>query len=295
MRPFILVVFLSASLAAQSAAVPARVFDAGRHAFGDVETLVTDLAKADVVLVGEQHDDPQSHRFELAMLEGLARRRLDGVSVGFEMFERDVQDPLDHFQMGHLTEQEFLAASRPWPNYATDYKPLVDVAVANNWPIFASNAPTTLAAEVSKNGLDGLAALTGKSGDQAKWFAKEVTCKTGDDYFKRFADEMGAHPPATPEDTQRYFQAQCLRDETMAESVAQAYQTGTLGGRRSLVVHFNGSFHTDFAEGLAADAKRRLPGKRIVIVSILPVADLNKVAPDEKEQQRADYLVYVKQ
>jgi hypothetical protein len=94
------------------------------------------LVWADVVLVGEQHDDPNTHRLELAVLEGLARRKRS-VIVSMEMFERDVQDPLDHFQMGHLAEDEFLKQSRPWPRYVTDYKPLVDFAIARDWPIVA--------------------------------------------------------------------------------------------------------------------------------------------------------------
>ncbi len=51
--------------------------------------MLADVVSADVIFVGEQHDDVNTHRLELAVLEGLARRR-DNVIVSLEMFERDV-------------------------------------------------------------------------------------------------------------------------------------------------------------------------------------------------------------
>src|SRR5919108_5208072 len=69
--------------------VPERVYDSDRKRFTDFEVMLADLARADVVFVGEQHDDPATHRLELAILEGMIRRRT-GVVVALEMFERDV-------------------------------------------------------------------------------------------------------------------------------------------------------------------------------------------------------------
>jgi uncharacterized iron-regulated protein len=86
------------------------------------------------------------------------------------MFERDVQDPLLHFGMGHMEEAEFLKASRPWPRYATDYKPLVDFAVQHKWPIVAANIPRPIASEIAKTGLDGC----GQAEPDSTWFAKEA-------------------------------------------------------------------------------------------------------------------------
>src|SRR5262245_37370058 len=86
----------TAVLTAQSSYVPQRVYDTDHKRFTDFEAMLHEVAKADVVFVGEQHDDPHTHRLELAILEGLARRRTD-VIVSLEMFERDVQEPLGHF------------------------------------------------------------------------------------------------------------------------------------------------------------------------------------------------------
>src|SRR3954464_4886861 len=57
-----------------SSYVPQRVFDTRQKGFGDFESMLADLARADAVFVGEQHDDENTHRLELALLEGLTRR-----------------------------------------------------------------------------------------------------------------------------------------------------------------------------------------------------------------------------
>jgi uncharacterized iron-regulated protein len=260
--------------------------------------MLADLSRADVVFVGEQHDDPNTHRLERMVLEGLARRR-SSLVVSLEMFERDVQEPLDHFLMGHMPEDEFLKASRPWPRYATDYKPLVDLAIAKNWPVVAANVPRAIASEVSKAGLDGLKT---KSDAEKKWFAAELKCPMDDEYFHRFSEAMGDHP-AAPRNGQsvaaaqrqtleRFYASQCVKDETMAESIAQAWQVGASTAARPLVVHFNGAFHSDFAAGTAERTMRRLPGKRVAVLSILAVDSVESLAPNAAERKRADYLIY---
>ena len=78
----------------------------------------------------------------------------------------------------------------------------------------------------------------------------------------------------------------------MAESVAQALTGASQGGKRPLVIHYNGAFHSDFGLGAAERARRRLPGKRVVVLSLLPVSDLDTLKPDKNERKRADFLVY---
>ncbi len=279
---------LSAAVLAAQSYVPQRVFDSAKGQFSDFESMTADLAKADVVFLGEQHDNANIHRLELAVLEGLARRR-DHIVLGLEMFERDVQEPLDHFSMGHIAEDDFLRQARPWPRYKTDYKPLVDLATAHDWPIVASNAPQAIVSEVSKGGLDVLKA---KSPADRALVAADLQCPTDDDYHSRFMAAMGDHAVGDGQSMDRIYLAQCVRDETMGESVAKAWEIGALAGK-SLVVHVNGAFHSDFKEGTAARAMRRLPGKRVVTVSFVPVADLESASPDNAERRRADYLVYV--
>jgi uncharacterized iron-regulated protein len=283
----------STALAAQSY-VPHRVFDSARGAFTDFEAMAAELSQADVVFVGEQHDDPNTHRLELAVLEALARRHRP-VIVSLEMFERDVQEPLDHFLMGHMTEAEFLKVSRPWPRYATDYKPLVDFAIAREWPVIAANVPRPIASEIAKGGLEVLGSRTG---DDQRLFAAEPVCPTDDEYFGRFAKAMGGHPAPNQSaeeaarTTERYYFSQCVKDETMAESIAQAFAASAGRTPRPAIVHFNGAFHSDYGLGTAARVIRRLPDARVRVISVRPVGDLDALAPSDDERRLGNFVLY---
>ena len=274
--------------------VPERVFDTRRKAFSDFEAMLADLARADVILVGEQHDDPNTHRLEAAVLQGLLRRGVP-LTVSLEMFERDVQPSVDAYLAGTMDEATFLKGSRPWPRYATDYRTLVEIARAHGWPVIASNVPRRLAADIAKG---GAAALEKATSEEPALVARSVQCPL-DSYYERFSATMNAHPAPgaagkSEEEkratTERYYLAQCLKDETMAESIVAAFEKQS--GRPGAIVHYNGAFHSDFGAGVAERVRRRLPGRRVAIVSVLPVPDVDSLAPDGEDLQRAEYLVY---
>jgi len=265
-----------------SSYVPQRVFDTRQKTFSDFESMLADLARADAVFVGEQHDDPNTHRLELAIVEGLTRRGVS-VVVALEMFERDVQSQVEGYAAGRITEEQFLKDSRPWPRYASDYRPLIEFARAHHLPIVASNVPRRIASDVSKNGMPAIEKL---GSDDRAFAAREVLCPTSGDYYQRFGEAMGGHEGANA----NFYFAQCVKDETMGESVATAFQKNATG--RVTIVHVNGAFHSDFGEGTADAARRRMPGRRIAVVSMLPVDDLDTTKPDDDDFKRADYLVF---
>lgn len=281
--------------------VPQRVYDTRQKAFTDFESMLADLARADVVFLGEEHDDPNTHRLELAVLEGLTRRRVPLV-LGMEMFERDVQPVLDQYLVGAISEDQFLAAARPWPRYATDYRPLVEFAKTHAIPIVASNVPRRIASDVSRNGLSAVNQLEADRG----LAARDIHCPTTGPYYERFVEAMsgGGHPAAAGDSpaaadssganaratTDRFYLAQCVKDETMGESISDAWQRNY--PRHATLVHVNGSFHTDYTQGTASATVNRMGGRRIAVVALLPVDDVDTVAPDSDDIRLGDYIVY---
>lgn len=252
--------------------------------------MVAELAKADVVFLGEQHDDPGTHRLQAAVLEGLARRRSGPIVLALEMFERDAQPALDAWLRGASSEADFLAVSRPWPNHQNDYRPLIEIARAENWPVVAGNVPRRLAQAVSRRGLVALDSVP--AADRAL-AASDLSCPR-DEYWTRFSGTMGdmsGHGvQMTPEQVDamvwRFYEAQCLKDETMAEAIATALDT-----HHTLVVHANGAFHSDYRLGTVERVRRRMPRARIVVVSFVPEDDLDRV--DGRDQRKlGDWIVY---
>lgn len=106
------------------------------------------LIDFDVVFVGEVHGSRFAHKAELTLLTGLSQRDPNLV-LALEMFERDVQDILDAYLKGDISEDQFLEQSRPWPNYQDDYRPLIELGKRKGIPVIAANVPRRVAAAVA--------------------------------------------------------------------------------------------------------------------------------------------------
>lgn len=193
-----------------------RVFDAqGRPA--SVEQVVEALAAADVLFVGEAHDDAVAHLLEAELLrrahERFGRPGAAGggrrVALSLEMFEADVQVVLDEYAAGLISERHFLLSSRPWRNYETDYRPLVEYARAQGLPVIAANAPARYVNRVAAHGPASLERLTAAA---KAWLPPIPHAPASEEYaakFRRFlaGETAGAasphgpranqHPPAT--------------------------------------------------------------------------------------------------
>ena len=282
--------FVATHVASVSSYVPNRVYRSGKKRFADFESMLADISKADVVFLGEQHDDPGTHRLERAALEGIARRR-GKVILALEMFERDAQPSLDDYLAGKVAEADFLKGARPWPKYATDYRPMVELARAKGWPVVAGNVPRRLAALIGRKGLIGVDSLP--PADRAL-VAAQLNCPR-DAYYERFKAEMGdmsGHgAKITPEEAAamigRFYDAQCVKDETMAEAIAAARAKSP----DAVVVHVNGAFHSDYRMGTAERVRQRLAGARVAVISFVPAEDLD-TADGKKIRKLGDYVVF---
>jgi uncharacterized iron-regulated protein len=206
------------------------------------------------------------------------------------MFERDAQPALDAYLTGALDEVAFLGGARPWPNYAADYRPLVEFARARGWPVVAGNVPRRLAQVVARRGLAAVDSLS--EGDRAL-VAESLNCPR-DVYWERFravmGDMSGHGVKVTPEEANamawRMYEAQCVKDETMGEAIAES-----AAAHSTLVVHANGAFHSDHRFGTAARTKKRLPRARLTVVSFLPIADLD-TANGKPHRKLGDWVVF---
>ena len=265
---------------------------------GDIafDSLVRRLASASVVFVGEQHDDPETHRVEFGLLDALGRTGRP-IILSLEMFERDVQGVLDDYLAGRVPESDFLARSRPWDRYATDYRPMVELARTRGWRVIASNVPRGIASAVGRK---GLAALDTLAATERAWAARDNSCPD-DAYRTRFLESMKGHSAGgaapSPGDTlpsavaQRFYVAQCVKDETMAESIVSVLGNAP---RRAIIVHYDGAFHSDYRQGTVERVRRRAPGARLVVVTAVPVAD-PAAAKLADHSGRADVLVFTRQ
>ncbi len=270
-----------------------RVYDTKSQKTVSFDAMITAASQADVVFFGEQHDDPVSHTAEMAVFAALGNGR-SKVLLSLEMFERDVQKTLDSYLTGRITEKEFLESSRPWDRYATDYRPMLEHARLNRWPVIASNIPRPLASAVSRRGLSHFDTLA--QGDK-QFTASENQCAFTGDYYTKFVAVMGgaAQHSATPGDSaaaraslNRYYEAQCVKDEAMAESIVRAWEKS---GSGTILVHINGAFHSDYRLGTVERVVRRKPEAKIVVITAVPVAEPARGDP-AAHAAKGDYLIF---
>ncbi len=228
------------------------------------EQMIADLSKADVVVVGEEHDHKLGHKLELEILKGLQARNPAQV-FSLEMFERDVQLVLDEYLNDQISQASFLAASRPWANYAADYAPLIEFCKANKMPVIAANAPRRYVSVASRKGQNALLELPKAS---LSYLAKlPYSMDLPEEYNKALDAVFGNHgntgagmsniPPFIKE-------GQALWDATMADSVLRGWKRY----RKRPIMQINGSMHSDYGYGLVDRLRKANRKLKVSVVSI---------------------------
>ncbi len=271
------------SLLAAACATSARIVGTADDRVQTLAQVADALVSADVVAMGEQHDSAAVHRTHYELLRQLHGRRPNLV-IAMEMFERDVQNVLLQYVGGLIDEATFLEKTRPWPNYQSDYRPVVEFAKQNGLIILAANAPRPLAQKVSKLGIESIA------GDPN--VARETTAPE-DEYWDAFQNSMGTHGGTLGEVAMhRFYAAQCLKDDTMAESIVDHLKARAQAGEQPLVVLIAGQFHTDHRRGTVARIQSRMPKLDIRVLSSEEVDDVN-AGVYSSSRSVADYVVVV--
>lgn len=238
--------------------VPAHLVSTADDTTVTVEQAAAALCQADVVALGEMHQTPPVHALHKDLVEALFRRRGTDLVIAMEMFDRDVQSVLLRYISGDADEYQLRTEAKPWPDYVRDYRPLVQFARENGIVVLGANAPADLAARVRK---EGLAAVQG-----APFLPRSVSVPE-DDGYEAFRQMMAGHPGVGPETIHRYYEAQCLRDDSMAEVVVDWLQQKRAAGRRPLVVLVCGHGHSDHRRGAVARMVGRMPTLDVRVLS----------------------------
>ncbi len=257
---------------------------------GDDTTLAAmldEVAQADIVFLGETHLDEVTHRVELAVLEGLAERRDGRVVLAMEMFATDVQPVIDRYLAGEIDEQEFLREARPWKNYRTGYRRLVEYARAHDLAVIGSNIPTDLRRTISAGKKEAFESLS----IEQRALVPPALHPNRREYWQRFQRAVASHgsgePQAPPDPLSFLYSSQSLWDNTMGWSCARALDRHP----GFAVLHVNGGFHSKYGQGTVEQVEHRRPGVEVATVSVSPTSDLATI--DIRDAGRAaDFLVF---
>jgi len=241
--------------------------------------LVTDAMKADIILFGELHNNPISHWLQLELTKDVYVEKQDHLILGAEMFESDNALILSEYVSKQIPRKNFEKEARLWPNYKTDYKPLVEFALEKNIPFVATNIPRRYAAIVYKGGFEELDGLN----DEAKAliaplpinYDPELNC------YKQMLQMggMGAHV------NENLPKAQAMKDATMAHFILKNWKKG------DTFIHYNGSYHSDNFESIVWYLLEANPNLKIMTIASTQQPGIEEL--DEESIGVANFVICI--
>ncbi len=257
----------------------------------ELKAMVEQLGDYDAIFFGEFHENKILHSLELELLTMFYKNNKNLI-ISMEMFERDVQPILDQYLNNEISEEDFIANSRPWPNYKTDYKPLIEFAKENKLTVVAANIPRRYANMISKIGMNALDSLT----VEEKKFITKKHIVFADEYKTRFIETMKSnmeHSSKMPKNMKMNFEliyaAQCIKDDTMAESILEYHRIPP----RKKVIHFNGDFHSGKHLGTAQKIQVLEPMLKVAVIS--PLGCEGEFVWEDEDLLEGEFLILFKE
>lgn len=237
--------------------------------------MIKQLAKKDIVLFGEFHNNAISHWLELVVAKDLSEKR--NLTFGAEMFEADNQQALNDYLAGKLTAKGLDSSARLWSNYKTDYAPIVNFAKEKNAPFIATNIPRRHASLVSKKGFEALDTLPAL---EKTWIAPlPIDYDAQLPGYVKMIEMMAGHGgPNMPK-------AQASKDATMAYFILQHFKPG------NLFIHYNGAFHSDNYDGINWYLKRKQPDLKYATITTVSQKNIKELLAENKG--KANYIICV--
>jgi uncharacterized iron-regulated protein len=239
------------------------------------DKLLKDAKDADIILFGELHDNPICHWLQLELTKDLYESKKENLILGAEMFEADDQIVLTEYLQGKISDKTLKDEVKLWPNFPTDYKPLLDFAKTTHLPFIADNIPRRYANMVYSKGLGRLDSLNSEA---KKWICPlpmkyDGTLKCYKDIYESAGGHGGENLP----------KSQAIKDATMAYFILKNYSKG------KTFIHFNGSYHSNYHEGIEWYLKQENPNLKIFTIGSTEQAAVDTLTKDAVGM--ADYII----
>ena len=245
------------------------------------QQIVTQLQTANVVYLGETHDLEWDHQQQLAIIQALFKHN-SKLAIGMEMFQRPTQPILDRYSAGNITAAELRQQSefdKRWGFKWEYYAPILEFAKAQHLPLIALNTPTEITRKASKQGLESLT----KAELQYIPPIAEID-RTNIEYRGMISASYQQHAgivSIASRSFDRFYTAQLLWDETMAERVANFANQNP--DRQTIVLA--GSSHIIYGYGIPDRVQRRLASSKFSQKTVLLSHDV-----DPQQPQPADFI-----
>ena len=241
------------------------------------KTMLFKMKNADVVLFGENHNDPISHWLQLELTKSLHEKHGENLMLGAEMLESDDQFQLDEYLLGFIREKDFEKESKLWPNHKTDYKPLLSFAKENNLYFVATNIPRRFANMVYRFGIDTLEYLP----ETSKQFIAPlpIAYDTSLTCYKELSGMLEGHGG------ENLPKSQAIKDATMAHFIHKNMKGNTK------FLHYHGSYHSKYHESIMWYLLQLDSDLDITTIEVVEQADISEF--DKELIGNADFFIVV--
>lgn len=218
------------------------------------QDLLNAVAWADVIILGEQHDDSVAHAVQLAVVVD-SIQRFPGTALSMEMLDREEQTLVDDYLADIIKLDMFLEKTAStkwlriardyineeidrekfekrilrigWPQWEEDYQPIIDAAKENNARVIAANTPwIRYMSLASREGFGRLESLTDA---QKRLFAYPMQ-ESYPGYRERFWQIMAGRaegevkPPVETDDEEEDEDAEGAHPELTDKQVQGAFR-----------------------------------------------------------------------
>ncbi len=215
--------------------------------------IVDRLKTANVVYLGETHDRDTDRQQQLAILQALFQHK--PLAIGMEMFQRPAQPLLDLYLAGKITAtqlREQTEFDKRWGFEWASYAPILEFAKANRLPVIALNTPTEITRKAAKQGLESLTPT------ELQYIPPVTDIDRSNLAYQRMVlasyQQHAGIVSIASKSFDRFYTAQLLWDETMAERVAEFIKQNP---DRQMVA-IAGSSHIIYGYGIPDRVMRRM-------------------------------------
>lgn len=261
---------------------PAYVIYTGKGKKTNYNQLQKAMLGKELILFGEYHDNPITHWLQFELTMDLYQEVEDRLQLGFEMFEQDQQDLLTQYLIGALSAKQFKDTMRLWPNYDTDYAPLIEFAKTKHLFCVASNVQRKYASLLFKKGRSALDTLSPLIKSQMAPIDFKVDTNLSQ-YKEVFA--MGGHMGSNM--GMNMVESQAFKDATMAQFIL--LNSGRKEG--TVHLHFNGAFHSDYYQGILWYVQQKKPNVKVLTISTVTQEEIGKLK--QENIGKADFIICV--
>lgn len=224
----------------------------------EMNSFIKDIQDKKVIYIGEYHDSKLHHSIQLKIIKKIKEHN-SKIAVGLEMFESKYQDIINDYIYGKINEEEFLEKTQykeKWGFNYSLYKPLINYFREERIHIIALNMESEIIKKISNYGISSL------SSHELNRLPGHIDF-TNERYRKMLFKIFKQHPKISNNDFQRFYSAQIVRDEEMAENIDRLLKNNP----EYQVVVLAGNGHIIYSHGIPSRTYNRNQFTYVTIVN----------------------------